>query len=80
MGFLVIFSAGILQAEMYFPGETLEPACAPTDMNCGVIAPVATADTMSDGSLLFSTESAWSLLPIGTEGQFLKIIGGQLGW
>src|ERR1035438_4627156 len=31
------------QATMYAPGATLDPACAPTDANCGVVSNVASA-------------------------------------
>lgn len=65
---------------MYTPGQTLEPACAPTDTNCGVTSPVSTASTLTDGGLLYASSSAWSLLPVGSNGQVLKLSGGLPTW
>lgn len=67
-------------AVMYDPGETLEPACAPTDVDCGVTSPVYTEDTLTDGALLFASSSAWSLLSAGSDGQVLKLSGGLPTW
>lgn len=65
---------------MYTPGQTLEPACAPTASNCGVTSPAYTTDTLTDGGLLFASSSAWSLLPVGSNGQVLKLSGGLPTW
>jgi hypothetical protein len=75
-----IFLPQVAGAVMYAPGETLEPACGPTDSNCGVTTPVYTSDTLSDGGLLFASSSAWSLLPAGSDGQVLKLSGGLPTW
>ena len=51
------------QAALYAPGETLDPACAPTDLNCGIEAQVGTGTTgqvpyyAADGSVLTATSS-----------------------
>ncbi|MFA6251924.1 MAG: tail fiber domain-containing protein [Candidatus Paceibacterota bacterium] len=65
---------------MYAPGETLNPACGPTESGCGVRSPVSTADSLTDGALLFASSNAWSLLPAGTDGKVLKLSGGMPTW
>ncbi len=77
---LLLLPAQNVFAVMYDPGETLEPACAPTDVDCGVTPPVYTEDVLSDGALLFAESSAWSLLSAGTDGQVLKLSGGLPTW
>lgn len=72
----VAYAAGV----MYSPGETLAPACGPTESGCGVRTSVSTADTLTDGALLFASSTAWSLLPVGTNGQVLKLSGGLPTW
>ncbi len=90
---------------MYAPGETLEPDCAPTAPNCGVIAPAASgANTditslggltsalsvlqggtgvasYSVGDLLYALSTAsLTTLPIGSDGDVLKVSGGKPVW
>jgi hypothetical protein len=77
---LLLLSPQTANAIMYNPGETLAPACSPTEPNCGVIPPVYTEDTITDGALLFVSSSAFSLLPVGTNGQVLKLSGGLPVW
>ncbi|HAM88683.1 MAG: hypothetical protein US83_C0003G0077 [Candidatus Falkowbacteria bacterium GW2011_GWC2_38_22] len=72
----ITYAAGV----MYLPGETISPACGPTESGCGVRASVYTADTMTDGALLFATSSTWSLLSAGADGQVLKLSGGLPSW
>lgn len=61
------------QAALYAPGATLDPACAPTDSNCGVSAAVASGTANSipyyaaDGSTLSATSSL-TILPSGNIG------------
>ena len=61
------------KAVMYSPGETLDPSCLPTDLNCGVYPSVSlTTSTYAVGDILFaSTTNSFGLLNLGTPGQFL---------
>ncbi|MFA7244562.1 MAG: tail fiber domain-containing protein [Candidatus Magasanikbacteria bacterium] len=79
-GFL--FFANITNAIMYEPGETLDPACLPTDLNCGINPSVTlTTSTYAAGDILFaSTTDSFSLLSIGLAGQFLKSTGTSIVW
>ncbi|MCK9393317.1 hypothetical protein M0Q03_00745, partial [bacterium] len=72
----IIHAAGV----MYAPGETLTPSCGPTESGCGVRSPVSTADSLTNGALLFASSDAWSLLPAGTDGKVLKMSGGVPTW
>ncbi len=61
-------------AVLYAPGETLDPACAPTDLECGIIAPSIASSTAGSipyyavsGSTLAST-SALTILSNGNIG------------
>ena len=69
-------------AALYSPGETLDPACLPTDVDCGVYPSVSlTTSTYSVGDLLFaSTTDSFGLLNIGLNGQFLKSTGSSIVW
>lgn len=64
------FFAAPTHAALYAPGETLDPACAPTDSNCGIITTVAssTANSIpyyaSNGSALSAT-STFQILSTG---------------
>lgn len=59
----ILFFALPAQAALYAPGETLDPACAPTDLNCGIEAQVGTGTTgqvpyyAAGGSVLTATSS-----------------------
>src|ERR1017187_6173932 len=58
-------------ATLYAPGATLDPTCAPTDMNCGVLSAVASSTANSipyyavNGSILSATSSV-TILTSGT--------------
>ncbi|MFA6251931.1 MAG: hypothetical protein WCX74_00775 [Candidatus Paceibacterota bacterium] len=65
---------------MYDPGETLTPACAPTDVGCGVKTPIYIKNPLTDGELLFALSSDWVSLPVGTNGQILRLSGGVPTW
>lgn len=77
---ITLISAQLVNAAMYSPGETLEPNCAPTEANCGVISPIYTPDPMSEGGILFLDSNTWSILPTGDDGQVLKLSGGTPTW
>jgi len=102
---LMLFASDRVSAILYQPGETLNPACAPTDVNCGVIPPASSGvntditeldglttplsvsqggtgtSTFSIGDILFATGATeLSRLPIGFDGQVLKVSGGVLTW
>jgi len=63
---IIFFSyANFSFADMYAPGETLDPACAPTDLNCGV-QPV-TLDNIS-GSLSFDRTQIGGILSTNNGG------------
>ncbi len=49
----IFLNIRIADASIYAPGATLEPDCAPTTTNCGVVTPDASAST---GGLLTSTD------------------------
>ncbi|MHB8914062.1 MAG: tail fiber domain-containing protein [Minisyncoccota bacterium] len=61
------------QAALYAPGTTLDPACAPTDSNCGIAAVVASGMATNvpyyaaTGSTLSATSSL-TILPSGNIG------------
>lgn len=62
-------------AIVYQPGETLNPACAPTDSNCGVAAPITASSTSAfslggavpEGSLFYvaGTSTLQNIIPAG---------------
>lgn len=62
-------------AIVYQPGETLNPACAPTDVNCGVAAPITASSTSAlslggvapEGSLFYvaGTSTLQNIIPAG---------------
>lgn len=58
MLFLILFllNPPLVLAVIYRPGETLDPACAPTDANCGV-----TAATPGTGDIIPDIDSAYNL-------------------
>ncbi len=64
----------------FTPGETLDPSCAPTDVNCTVNPPVYTTSSLTNGAMLYADSSAWSLLSAGTNGQVLTLSGGLPAW
>ncbi|EKE06523.1 MAG: hypothetical protein ACD_18C00342G0004, partial [uncultured bacterium] len=70
------------KAVMYSPGETLDPSCLPTDLNCGVYPSVSlTTSTYAVGDILFaSTTNSFGLLNLGTPGQFLKATASGIAW
>lgn len=69
------------QAVIYDPGETLNPACAPTDLNCDVRAAITVSGGTSAGSLVYATSSdVYAALSIGSNGQILKVKNGGLSW
>ncbi|MDD2656552.1 MAG: hypothetical protein PHQ18_03225, partial [Patescibacteria group bacterium] len=69
-------------AILYAPGQTLDPACLPTDLNCGVYPSVSlTTSTYAVGDILFaSTTDSFALLNLGTPGQFLKATASGIVW
>lgn len=80
-GLVVVLSlVSDVQAITYNPGETLEPACAPADIDCGVIAPVFTEDAVADGALLYNSAGEWRVLGTGNDGEVLKLSGGTPSW
>ncbi len=68
------------QAIIYAPGATLDPQCLPTDSNCGVKTSVYTNDSQTDGAILYSNSSVWSLLSAGSNGQLLSLASGLPSW
>ncbi|MFA7663015.1 MAG: hypothetical protein WCX88_03825, partial [Patescibacteria group bacterium] len=79
--FFYFFIPQSVDAILYNPGETLEPECGPDEDDCGIKTSVYTSDAMSASALLFSeSDTVWSLLPPGTDGQVLKISGTNLSW
>ena len=81
-------AAPLAEAALYAPGATLDPACAPTDTNCGIETVVASSTANSfpyyaaNGSVLSAT-STFTILPsgnigIGTSSPFeLLSVGGS---
>lgn len=82
VGTLVALPLVWVHASIYSPGQTLNPDCAPTDLNCGVEAPASlTLTNVPAGSLIYTdATSTWSSLPIGGEGKVLKVVNGNLTW
>ncbi len=75
---------------MYAPGATLDPACAPTDTNCGVSSSVASSTANSvpyyaaNGSILSATSSLTILsngnIGVGTTSPYAQLsIAGSAG-
>ncbi|MCX6788137.1 MAG: hypothetical protein NT108_03185 [Candidatus Kaiserbacteria bacterium] len=72
-----------MQAAYYLPGETLNPACAPTDSGCGISSIVASSTANSipyyaaNGSVLSAT-STFQILSNGTSSTTNLIVGNAL--
>jgi hypothetical protein len=70
------------QAALYLPGETLDPACAPTDSNCGISTIVASSTANSipyyaaNGSSLSAT-STFQILASGIASTTNLIVGSS---
>lgn len=68
---IFLFIPFAAQAALYAPGATLDPACGPTDANCGIATSIASGTANSipyysaNGSLLSAT-STIQILPNGT--------------
>ncbi len=69
-------------AVVYQPGETLNPACAPTDSNCYVLPPLTATttgayvigDPVSGAALAVSTTSSQYLLWVGTSSPVFTVM------
>lgn len=85
---LVFYFPVKVGATLYDPGDTLEPDCPPTEslstcgVNSGSVSAGGTGITSySVGDLLYASGvSALSRLAIGTNGQVLKVSGGNIVW
>jgi len=85
---LFSFASAPAFAIIYQPGQTLNPTCLPTDMNCGVTPSVSIATStpgLAAGSLIYlqavtASSTSWLAIPVGTNGQMLTITGGTPAW
>ncbi len=81
------FAQGAWDGHYYDAGETLNPECAPTDVECDV-NPVTDAahggtglTTYSAGDLLYANSaSSFGKLALGVDGKVLKVVAGVLTW
>ncbi len=83
----VFVARAVWDGQYYDPGETLNPECAPTDVNCDV-NPVTNAahggtglSSYAAGDLLYAASSSTlGKLALGVDGKVLKVVGGVLAW
>lgn len=69
------------KAVFYNPGETLNPNCSPTDVNCDIRPAVVVPNGATAGSLVYaSSTDVYNFLTIGASGQILKVENGGLKW
>lgn len=73
------------QAALYAPGATLDPACAPSDSNCGVITNVGTGTQgqvpyYAAGGNLLSATSTFQILANGTASTTSLIVSNSFSF
>jgi hypothetical protein len=85
LGSILLLGAPAARAALYLPGETLDPACAPADSNCGIATIVASSTATSipyysaNGSSLSAT-STFTILPNGNIGIGTTTSGAAMTW